>query len=313
MAIPILSADQMRSALKELEQALYNHDQWAETLYGTLICRLTADERDSSRESHHLCRFGQWYYKAGHAALAAHPGFAEIGLEHERMHQYAATLLRSSANGVPISINDYERFVTALKRLKLEISTLQHELESSLFNLDPLTGTPSRIGMLSKLREQQEFVRRDHPCTIAMMDLDHFKPVNDSYGHLVGDRVLVAFATYIMAHLRPYDRIFRYGGEEFLICLADTDIDTGRLIIDRVREELSSLPLDGNGKGPFHVTVSFGIAPLDCDLPVERSIDRADRALYVAKETGRNRVVAWDASMNETPADAEPAPSVAPM
>lgn len=313
MAIPISSADDMRSALKELEQAAYNHDQWAETLYGTLICRLTPDERDSSREAHHLCRFGQWYFKAGRASLGDHPGFAEIGVEHERMHQYAATLLRSSANGVPISINDYERFVTALKRLKLEISTLQHEIEGSLFNLDPLTGTPSRIGMLSKLREQQEFVRRDHPCTIAMMDLDHFKPVNDRYGHLVGDKVLVAFAAYIMAHLRPYDRVFRYGGEEFLVCMADTDLDTGRLIIDRLREELSSLPHEGNGKGPFHVTVSFGIAALDSDLPVERSIDRADRALYVAKETGRNRVIAWDASMSDTLMSAEQAPSVTPV
>lgn len=198
MAISTLSYEQMRSALKELEQAVYNHEQWAETLYGTLICRLTADERDTSRDAHRLYRFGQWYYRAGCAAIRNYPGFAEIGVEHERMHQYAATLLRSMTNGVPISVKDYERFVSALKRMRLEIATIQHELEGTLFNLDPLTGTPSRIGMLSKLREQQEFVRRDHACVIAMMDLDHFKPINDNYGHLVGDKVLVAFAHYIM-------------------------------------------------------------------------------------------------------------------
>lgn len=305
MAIPNLTDEQMRTALKELEQASYNHDRWAETLYGTLICRLSPDERDISRDSHHICRFGQWYYKSGGVALREHPGFAEIGLEHERMHQYAASLLRMSLDGVPISIKDYERFVTALKRLHLEISSVQHELEGALFNLDPLTGTPSRVEMLSKLREQQEFVRRDHPCVVAMMDLDHFKSVNDQHGHLAGDKVLIGFARYVMAHLRPYDKLFRYGGEEFLICLADTDVETGHAIIDRLREELATLPFEADGKGQFHVTVSFGLTALDPGMAVERSIDQADKALYVAKESGRNRVVNWNASMNASPPDGQ--------
>jgi diguanylate cyclase (GGDEF)-like protein len=305
MAIPNMSDEQMRTALKELEQAAYNHDQWAETLYGTLICHLSPDERDISRDAHHVCRFGQWFYKSGGLALSKHPGFAEIGLEHERMHQYAASLLRSSAEGVPISIKDYERFVTALKRLHLEIASVQHELEGALFNLDPLTGTPSRIEMLGKLREQQEFVRRKHPCVVAMMDLDMFKSVNDNYGHLVGDKVLIGFARYIMAHLRPYDKVFRFGGEEFLLCLADTDLEAGRVIIDRLREELGSLPNEANGKGPFHVTVSFGLTSLDPDISVEQSIDRADKALYVAKTKGRNRVVRWDVSMDECPTETQ--------
>lgn len=305
MAIPSISDDQMRGALKELEQASYNHDQWAETLYGTLICHLTPDERDTCHDSHHQCRFGQWYYKQGFVALKDYPGFAEIGLEHERMHQYAGSLLRSSVDRVPISIKDYERFVTALKRLHLEIATVQRDLETTLFNLDPLTATPSRVGMLTKLRELQEFVRRDHKCTVVMMDLDQFKSVNDKYGHLAGDKVLVDFARYVMAHLRPYDRVFRYGGEEFLICLSDTDLQAAHDIIDRLREELGSLTFDGNGQGRFQVTVSFGVALLDGNAPVEQSIDRADKALYLAKTTGRNRVVKWDE------AAAMPAPELA--
>ncbi len=307
MAIFHLSDDQMRAALKELEQASYNHDQWAEILYGTLICRLAPDDRDTSKEAHQNCRFGQWYYNAGKVALGQHSGFAEIGLEHERMHQYAASLLRSSMNGVPISIKDYERFVTALKRMHLEISTVQHELEGALFNLDPLTGTPSRAEMLSSLREQQEFVRRGRGCVIAMMDLDHFKSVNDTHGHLVGDKVLVRFARYVMAHLRPYDKVFRYGGEEFLICLPDTDTQTGYDIIDRLRDELASLPIDEEDKDALRVTVSFGLSALDPVMPVEQSIDRADKALYTAKTNGRNCVVNWQPSINELAAESETA------
>lgn len=299
MPIPNMSDTQMRSALKELEQAIYNHEQWAENLYGTLICRLQPDSHDISRDAHQQCRFGQWYYKSGEATLGSHPGFAEIGQEHLRMHEYAASLLRASTDGTPISIPDYERFVTALKRLRLEIVTLQHEIEGALFNLDPLTGTPSRVSMLSKLREMQEFARRDRPCTLAMMDLDKFKSVNDRYGHPIGDTVLVGIARYMISHLRPYDRIFRYGGEEFLICLADSDLEAGRLIIDRWRHELASLPFEANGKGIFHVTVSFGLTPLDPDVSVERSIDRADKALYAAKAAGRNCVVSWDKAMDD--------------
>lgn len=303
MAIPNLSDEQMRMALKELEQALYSHHQWAETLYGTLICRLAPDERDIRRDAHRICRFGQWYYKFGSVTLEGHPGFVEIGLEHERMHQYAASLLRMSVDGVPISTADYDRFLTALKRLSLEISSIQHELERALFNLDPLTGTPSRVEMLGKLREQQEFVRRDHPCVVAMMDLDHFKSVNDKYGHLVGDKVLIAFARYIMGHLRPFDKVFRYGGEEFIIILADTDVETGHAIMDRLRQELATLPFESSGNGTFHVRVSFGMTALDPEMTVESSIDHADKALYVAKRNGRDQVVTWNDSMNESRAE----------
>lgn len=306
MAIPILSDQQMREGVKELEQAVYNHEQWAETLYGTLICRLPPDERDMSVDAHCKCRFGQWYYTAGKILLEGHPGFAEIGLEHQRMHQFAGSLLRATVDGVPISISDYERFVSTMKLLRLEITTIQSELEDALFNLDPLTGTPNRSGMLTKLRAERELVKRNvSTCVVVMMDLDEFKGVNDKYGHGVGDKVLVSFARYVMTHLRPYDKVFRYGGEEFLICLPGADLQSGHDVIDRLREELGSLPHDANGKGKFQMTVSFGLALLDPDLPVELSIDRADKALYVAKTTGRNRTITWDASMKGLPAKPE--------
>ncbi len=212
MAIPNMSVEQMRLALKELEQATTNHNQWAEAVSSALICHLTPDERDTATDAHRMCRFGQWFYKVENVGLKDHPGFVEIEREHENMHQYAAGLLRSSVDGVPISIEAFHRFVNARDRLLLEIATIRQELELALVSLDPLTGIPSRIGMLVTLREQQEFARRGRACAVAMMDLDHFKSVNDRYGHPVGDQVLIASARCIMAHIRPYDKLFRYGG-----------------------------------------------------------------------------------------------------
>ncbi len=306
MPVSPIPSEMMRAVLKELEQAIYNHEQWAEALYGTLICHLEPDQRDLSGDAHRLCRFGQWYYKIGIVDLERLPGISEVGTAHERMHQYAGTLLRSSRDGVPISIGDYERFVTATKRLRLEVATLQRELENGLYNLDPLTGTPSRTGMLTNLREQRELVVRNvQACTVAMVDLDHFKVVNDKYGHAVGDKVLVDISHYIMAHLRPYDRVFRYGGEEFLICLPNADLEVGFSIIDRLRQEISSLPFEAARNERFHVTASFGLALLAPDLTVEQSIDNADKALYTAKAMGRNRATVWDVSMGQAATKSE--------
>ena len=114
--------------------------------------------------------------------------------------------------------------------------------------------------------------RKAHSCCVAMMDLDNFKNVNDTHGHAIGDRVLVGFTRYILAHLRPYDKFFRYGGEEFLLCAKDTDLVMGKGIIERLREEASSIPHECSGMGSVHVTVSVGLTLLDPDVSVEESV-----------------------------------------
>ena len=299
MTTPSLSPDLMHAVIGELEQALFNHEQWCESLYSTLICHLPTDQRDMEPDAHQKCRFGQWYFGQGSAKLRQHRGFEEIAIEHQRMHQYAATLLMASKNQVPVSLVDYERFVNALKRMRLEIATLKHDIEDALYNLDPLTGITSRMGMLTKLREELELVKRQvHSCCIAMIDIDNFKIVNDIHGHTVGDQVLITFARHITSCLRPYDKVFRYGGEEFLLCAVDADLLAGRRILERMRGELGAISHQSATQGTFYVTVSVGITLLDAETSVEQSIERADKALYLAKTGGRNRIVVWDASMS---------------
>lgn len=302
MAIARLDADLMRDALTELDQASYNHDEWAERFHRTLISRHAPEAADVSDQPHRKCRFGQWYYSAPNGALHSHPGFAGIGLEHERMHSVAKDLLKSSAAGKPITSKHYEDFVAARKRLGLEIATVRREFEEELSGLDPLTGMPGRIRMLTKLREQHEMaVRRLQTCVIAMLDLDHFKLVNDTYGHPVGDQVLIRISREIAADLRPYDKAYRYGGEEFLICLPGVDETLGFAILDRLRSELADLRHEAMDGTPFAVTVSIGLSLLDPLVPVEQSVNRADTALYAAKEAGRNRVMTWRSSSTTAP------------
>jgi diguanylate cyclase len=293
-----MSKNTMSAAISALDQALYMHEQWCNAVYCSLICRLPADERDLADLPHRRCPFGQWYYAQQDTDLGQHPGFVAVASQHEQLHRVGANLLTLSHADESISVRDYDGFVNATTRLRAEVVGLRHELEDSVTNRDPLTGAASRIGMLTKLRIQQQLVKRElQSCTIAMMDLDLFKAVNDGYGHQAGDTVLIEAVRYVLTHMRPYDEFFRYGGEEFLVCIPGMNAETGYDAVERVREGLAEIAIDVGGGRTVRVTASFGVTLLDADVPIEESITRADQALYRAKAAGRNQATLWDPSM----------------
>ena len=292
------NTEELQSILLQLDQAIYNHEQWAKSLDRTLICRSLCDQRDVNPQAHRQCQFGQWYYTYASNKLQQMPAFVAIEVEHARMHELAARLLMEVTAGKVISPYEYDHFAQTLERLRLQLHSLRRELNEQLYNRDPLTGANTRIGLLTELREQHELVkRRVQPCCLAMMDLDFFKAVNDNYGHPAGDKVLVETAALLMEHLRAYDKVFRYGGEEFLICLPCMDAAASLAIVERLREELGRKTIVLADGRSVQVTASFGVAELDPNLPVEATLDRADRALYAAKGAGRNRALAWDPTL----------------
>jgi diguanylate cyclase len=287
----------LEGVLQELAQALHHHVQWHKDLTRTIICRLPYDPRDAADDAHRQCRFGQWYYGSAAPDLRAHAVFAAMEGEHENMHRLAARLLQAAAAGARIAPEDYDRFAKAIDRLRLHIHTLKRELEQALVHHDSLTGAESRMDMLTKLGEMRELGRRQRqPCCIALMDVDNFKSINDAHGHLVGDQVLKAFVRYVRGNLRPYDHLYRYGGEEFLILFPDADLETGRLAIERIREGLAAAPLARHGPTAIHATASFGIAVVDPEATIEESMDRADKMMYAAKNAGRNCVRVWQSN-----------------
>jgi diguanylate cyclase (GGDEF)-like protein len=218
-----------------------------------------------------------------------------MATEHEQLHRVATQMLNASRAGEPIPVRDYNGFVNAATRLRLETLSVSREFEDGLTNLDPLTGATSRERMLIVIRKQREIVKRDlQSCAIAMMDLDLFKKINDDYGHQAGDLVLTSTAHYVMTHLRPYDEFFRYGGDEFLLCSPGTDLRAAIDTIERLREGIAMLRIDINDGRELQATASFGITLLDPDVSVEESIARADQALYRAKSAGRNQICVWD-------------------
>lgn len=275
--------------LAQVEQALHHHNQWYDAIIRSLVCGLPSAPEDLDPEAHLHCGFGQWYYKEAPHAVRMHPSFVAIEVAHSRMHQLAARLLDRSSETGTVSTDDFDAFTDALASLRLEVSALKRELEEALYNIDVLAGANNRLGMLSSLREQHGLAKRlAQSCSIAMMDIDNFKKVNDRYGHLAGDHVLQAAAEYLMRQIRPYDKLFRYGGEEFLLCLPNTDLVTGHALVERLRRGLADLPISIGAHDPIRITMSFGVTTIDPNHTVEESIAAADQAMYQAKRDGRN-------------------------
>ena len=286
----------LRKTLEQLEQAVRDHARWHANLIRSIVCRLPCDPNDLDEKAHRQCRFGQWYYEQAPVELWEQPAFVAIEAEHKRLHQVAAHMLCEVTAGMPVSREDYDELIAGNERLRLELDSLQHAIAGSLRDRDALTGAYRRVEMLPTLREWRELARRNvQQCCIAFMDLDHLKEINDTHGHVVGDQVLAGVVRHVMEHLRPYDKVFRYGGDEFLITLPGADLEIGQKVIGHIREQIAAAPPITSPAGhPVATTASFGLALLEPDISVEDSIDRADKALLVAKAAGRNRVCSWD-------------------
>ena len=290
---------QLQKMLDELHQAARDHEAWQDNLLRNLVCHVPPAAGDLDPEGHRLCRFGQWYYGGSQEELRLQPAFVAIEGEHARLHRLAARVLRESATNAAISTGDYDELLAGSARLRVEIDSLRHELESALRNRDTLTGVYGRIEIVPALQEALEFGRRGvQQSCVAFMDLDRFKAVNDAHGHRVGDQVLATAAHYVGRHLRTYDKVFRYGGDEFLILLPGVHVDSAHRLIERLRAGLAATELATTETGErLRLTASFGVTPLEPDLSAEEAIDRADKALLLAKAAGRNRVIRWDPSV----------------
>jgi diguanylate cyclase (GGDEF)-like protein len=284
----------LQAILSQVDQATDNHERWCESVLRSVACRLPPDPRDLADDAHRRCAFGYWYYTLAPAAVRQSAGFPALGEAHQQVHAAACVMLQSYDLGDAIPAARFDEFTAALKRFRLQLAILRREFEQTTSSLDPLTGAGNRAALLPFLRQQHALVRRGvMQCVLAMIDLDRFKSVNDTYGHAAGDRVLAAFAAYVLKHLRPYDRLFRYGGEEFLLCALDADVGSGYEIAERLREGAAALEVDANVGKPLRFTVSIGVAALDSEGTVERAIERADAAMYQAKQAGRNRTMQW--------------------
>jgi len=186
-----------------------------------------------------------------------------------------------------------ERMRSRVEQLESETRSLQASLQREQANAttDALTGIPNRLAYDQRIAlEFKRWKRFGRPLSLATWDIDHFKQVNDRYGHQAGDQAIRAVARTLAQNLRETDFVARYGGEEFVVVLVDASADTALVVLDKLRRAIETLriPLAGT---VLTVTASAGVAEFRGDDDPEKVFERADRALYEAKRQGRNRCV----------------------
>jgi diguanylate cyclase (GGDEF)-like protein len=157
--------------------------------------------------------------------------------------------------------------------------------------LDQLTNLPNRRYMIDRLEaENSRFARHARPFSILYADIDNFKTINDRHGHQVGDNVLKTIAQKIRATLRHHDEASRWGGEEFLIMLPETDQDMAKEVAEKLRAAVAAIEFK-HGDTSLHLTMSFGVHTINQVCSLDDAINLSDKRLYVAKNSGKNRVV----------------------
>lgn len=202
----------------------------------------------------------------------------------------ADTLAAAPVNALPFLFLTGVIAAATLGVFWIEVQYLQRELVHSSRH-DSLTGLLNRPAFLDAVaRELSRVERGAGTLSVAMLDLDHFKLVNDRYGHQVGDRVLRTFADILQASIRKHDIAGRYGGEEFTLLMPDTDREMALRVLERVRAEFESHPAEVGG-ARIPVTVSAGASTFGIDgRSWDALLSAADRALYRSKDAGRNRI-----------------------
>lgn len=198
--------------------------------------------------------------------------------------------MRRSIERLETNVIESERYVVQLEEYQRSIEQAQVKLESKS-TTDGLTGLKNRRAFDVRLDEEFARAHRSElPMALALIDVDKFKPYNDSFGHPAGDEVLRSLSAILRESARPYDFVARYGGEEFVAILPGTSHDGALVIAERIRRSVQRAVWPNRP-----ITVSIGIAISDAGTVTPSGLlKRADKALYLAKETGRNRVVLAD-------------------
>ena len=221
--------------------------------------------------------------------------------QRQRVDSFEASLRRSNGttfwsliSGLEISYNNQICILFSFSDISnhIERETILRQLAAT----DALTGVYNRRAFFEQVERRVAIsIQRHWPITVLMIDIDHFKQVNDRFGHAKGDQVICSVADTCSSILQEHDLVGRFGGEEFVVLLCNTPLNRAHAIAEHLRQTVEQHWLLDQ-PDPLHVTISIGIADMQPDEPIDTTLKRADQALYLAKAKGRNCVGQWHQS-----------------
>ena len=289
----ILNQKDFEDLTQALKLAFDNHLQWLSDLSYSMICQPEKlHEFCCHAKPYHHCNFGQWYYSVKNSDITGHIDFINLGKMHKTLHLSVCTLVKEFSEHSKPSKTSYLEFKHIEESFLKEIKHFLHSNLEACVNTDHLTELPNRHALDIILKQELNRIKRKkYQSSIAMLDLDYFKVINDKYGHGTGDIVLQKFSSLLAANIRNCDFVARYGGEEFIIYFPEIDCKKASEIAEKLRLLIHNNPIEISSNDDISITCSFGIAAFNESKSIKDSIADADKALYKAKEGGRNKVV----------------------
>ncbi|MBP5856044.1 diguanylate cyclase [Marivibrio halodurans] len=283
--------------LAAVDDALDEHARWLNRWHRALVCRIEPEPDLLDEDRVLYSRFGMWYLAHADDPLLRQSAVSELWKSYRSLHELARLLAERARADRPVPVGEYDELVARADAFRGRARRLRDAFGKAVSTLDPLTGLSTRAGMMAEVetayRRGTDTGHGGKGLAIGLCDIDHFKAINDAHGHGVGDEVLRAVAGRFVSRLRPTDTIYRYGGEEFLVCLPNAGEETARDVLERLRRALEERPIGLDKGGAIEVRASFGLAVADRAAPLKTVIERADEALYRSKDTGRNRITCW--------------------
>ncbi len=279
--------------IAELDAAVEAHMNWTRRILRCAVLHSTPGEDVLDPMAHTLCRFGAWFVenRAQFVALDE-PAAHRVEVVHQTMHDAIRSLcaqVMGGATGHLVDLDSFERSQTELIGLLASFKTL---ILSKAVRSDPLTGLPLRYGIENDYTLYQKEARRNRTLLyVVMIDVDNFKPINDTYGHHVGDMVLRHLASTLKQSLRIDEPLYRYGGEEFLWLLKCKSTEEAIKSARRVLATVGTTPVPIADDEVLRLTITMGLALAGEMEDLSSVVKRADQALYEGKDGGRDRYV----------------------
>jgi diguanylate cyclase (GGDEF)-like protein len=283
--------------IAELDAAVEAHMDWARRILRCAVLHSPPGKEMLDPMAHTLCRFGSWFM-TNRESLEALDAQAARRVEtvHQTMHDAIRAICTQVMSGQPGQNADLEDFEQSQSELIGLLASFKTLILSRAARLDPLTDLPLRYGIENDFSLYQKEARRNRSLLyVAIIDVDHFKPINDTYGHLVGDKVLRHLADTLKRTLRSDEPLYRYGGEEFLWLLKCKSPEEARKSARRVLAAVGTTPVPIDDDEILRLTITIGLAQAGEQEDLSSAIKRADLALYEGKNSGRNRYIIADA------------------